>query len=499
MGGLFIRTSGILMHISSLPSPYGIGTFGKAAYHFVDFLAAAGQGYWQILPLGPTGPYDSPYQSFSTFAGNPYFIDLALLEEDGLLRAEDYVPIDWGDDPARVDYDRIFEHRFDVLHIAFSRLSGRDADDAARFARENAAWLDDYALYMALKFHFGGRPWTEWDGEIQRREESALARCTETLRGEINFWRFVQYLFYKQWAQLKQYANDNGVRIIGDVPIYVAHDSADVWANPSLFMLDEQLNPTLVAGCPPDAFSPTGQLWGNPIYRWDDMREDGYAWWMRRMRAAAAMCDMVRIDHFRGFDSYYAIPAGDKTAEYGRWQPGPGYDFFKALHKTLGRQRIIAEDLGLLTDSVHALRRKTGFPGMKVLQFAFDSREESDYLPHNHEKNCVVYTGTHDNDTVCGWFKTAPAADVRFCKRYLGIRKNDDRAMSLIRAAWASVGNTAVAPMQDFLGLGSEARMNTPSTVGGNWQWRALPDSLTPGLARRILALTKLYGRWSDR
>lgn len=497
--GFTIRSSGILMHISSLPSPYGIGTFGKDAYQFVDFLTAAGQSYWQILPIGPTSYGDSPYQSFSTFAGNPYFIDLDLLCEQGLLKKEDYAGLDWGSDPARVDYGKLYENRFRVLHIAFENQDEAHRQKVADFSAQNASWLDDYALYMALKFHFDGKSWSVWEDDIRLRRQDAVKRYTDLLHDEIDFWRFVQYLFFDQWGKLKQYANDNGVSIIGDIPIYVAHDSADVWANPALFVLDEDLHPTVVAGCPPDAFSKTGQLWGNPIYRWDEMKKDNYAWWMQRLKAATTMYDVVRIDHFRGFDSYYAIPAGDTTAENGVWQQGPGFEFFQCLRKTLGKKNIIAEDLGFLTDSVRALQKKTGYPGMKVLQFAFDSREQSDYLPHNYEKNCVVYTGTHDNDTVCGWFKTAPRADVRFCKRYLNIRRNDPRGMSMIRAAWASVGDTAIAPMQDFLELDSSARMNKPSTVGGNWQWRTLPNSLTSELAGEILSITKLYGRWCPR
>ncbi len=497
--GFTIRSSGILMHISSLPSPYGIGTFGKAAYDFVDFLTDSGQSYWQILPIGPTGYGDSPYQSFSTFAGNPYFVDLDELCDEGLLRTKDITAIEWGSDPTRVDYGKLYENRFHVLRAAYERQDDAHKRKVRAFSLQNASWLEDYALFMALKNHFGGKPWSEWAEDIRLREPSALREYSSLLHNDIGFWRFVQYLFFFQWDKLKRYANQNGISIIGDIPIYVAYDSADVWASPTLFVLDESLLPTVVAGCPPDAFSATGQLWGNPIYRWDEMKKDGYAWWMRRLQSATTIADVVRIDHFRGFDSYYVIPAADKTAENGVWQQGPGFDFFQVLRKTLGKRNIIAEDLGFLTDSVRKLQKKVGYPGMKVLQFAFDSREESDYLPHNYDKNCVVYTGTHDNDTVCGWFLSAPRADVRFCRRYLGIRRNDPRGMSLIRAAWASVGDIAIAPMQDFLELGGEARMNAPSTVGGNWQWRALPCSMSNGLARDILALTKLYGRWCQR
>ncbi len=493
------RSSGILMHISSLPSPYGIGTFGKAAYDFVDFLAQTGQRYWQILPIGPTGYGDSPYQSFSTFAGNPYFIDLDRLTKDGLLAEQDYKALDWGSDPANVDYYKLFLNRFGVLMAAYDRLDEDGHAQLAEFARKNAHWLDDYALYMAVKDSYGGQAWSEWEEDIRLRNPEALAHYRKRLAREIGFWQFVQYQFYRQWLALKRYANDKGICIIGDLPIYVAQDSADVWANPSLFQLDEALRPVKVAGCPPDAFSRTGQLWGNPLYRWDDQKEQVFAWWVKRMESASTLYDVVRIDHFRGFDSYYAIPAQDKTAEYGQWVQGPGYELFEALRAALGKQEIIAEDLGFLTPSVHALRKKTGYPGMKVLQFAFDSREENDYLPHNYEKNCMVYTGTHDNDTVCGWFKTAPRADVRFCKTYLNLGRKESKSWSFIRAAWASVGNTAIAPMQDFLELGSEARMNTPSTVGGNWVWRARADAFTPELAQEILEMTKLYGRGANR
>ncbi len=495
------RSSGILFHISSLPSPYGIGTFGKAATDFVDFLAEAGQRFWQILPIGPTGYGDSPYQSFSTFAGNPYFIDLDLLAADGLLTPQDYVNLDWGSDPERTDYDKLYRSRFRVLFAAYRHLDENKRASLAAFTRENAHWLEDYALYMALKDSLGGAPWSEWPQELRTRQPAALAHARARLAPEIDFWRFIQHRFTDQWLALKAYANRRGVRIIGDLPIYVAEDSADVWANPSLFELDDDLCPVRVAGCPPDAFSKTGQLWGNPLYRWTDRREAVFAWWVRRMKAAAAWYDVVRIDHFRGFDSYYAIPAKDKTAEHGQWVQGPGYALFEALRAGLGKQgkEIIAEDLGMLTRSVHTLRKKTGYPGMKVLQFAFDAKGDSDYLPHNHEKNCVVYTGTHDNDTVCGWLKTARRADARFCRQYLNLHRNEPVSWGFIRAAWASPGSTAIAPMQDFLSLGREARMNTPSTLGGNWVWRAHPGILTPALARDIYEITTLYGRRADR
>lgn len=491
------RSGGILMHISSLPSPCGIGTFGKAAYAFVDFLKAAGQSRWQLLPIGPTGYGDSPYQSFSTFAGNPYFIDLALLEQDGLLQASDYADLDWGDDPLRVDYGKLHLNRFSVLRVAYANLTAKGKSEVAAFARENADWLEDYALFMAVKARFDGAPWHQWEDGIHFREQGAMARYESLLTEEIGFWRFVQHTFFRQWRALKRYANQNGIRIIGDLPIYVAADSADVWAHPSLFLLDEQLCPTMVAGCPPDAFSRTGQLWGNPLYRWDVLQESGYAWWIARLRAATEQFDILRLDHFRGFDHYYAIPAKDKTAEHGVWLEGPGYAFFRALGQALGRRAIIAEDLGFLTDSVRALQKRTGYPGMKVLQFAFDAGGESEYLPHRYDKNCVVYTGTHDNDTALSWLAHARRADARFCRKYLNLRRGEPFAWALIRCAWASVGDTAIAPMQDFLSLGGEARMNTPSTLGGNWAWRMATDALSPALAARIRELTALYGRCS--
>lgn len=483
------------MHITSLPSRGGIGTFGEAAYRFVDFLAQAGQRFWQILPLGPTGCGDSPYQSCSTFAGNPYLIDLDFLCGQGLLLPEEYEPLALGTDPSRVDYDRLRSHRIRVLRKACGRVDEAWGRKAEEFMARQAFWLEDYALYMALKTQFDECPWTRWPEEIRLRYPEAVCRYTQSLHEEIRFWKLVQYLFFEQWFALKRYANEHGIFVIGDLPIYVAPDSADVWASPELFELDAELRPVAVAGCPPDAFSATGQLWGNPLYRWEHMKQDGYAWWAQRLRAAAVMFDTVRIDHFRGFDSYYVIPAGDATAENGQWRPGPGFAFFQAMQDALGPVRVIAEDLGMLTESVHELRRETGFPGMKVLQFAFDPWGQSTYLPHNHEQNCVAYTGTHDNDTSRGWFENAPQAERDFCGRYLNMRADDSPAYALIRAAWASVADTAIAPMQDFLELGSQARMNTPSTVGGNWQWRMLPDSPTPELAGQIYDLTALYGR----
>ena len=490
-----LRASGILLPVFSLPSPYGIGTFGRAAYRFVDFLSASGQKYWQILPVGPTSYGDSPYQSFSTFAGNPYFIDLDLLQKDGLLEKEEYDGLDWGNEPDRVDYAKLYENRYLVLRRAFSRGYPRERQQVEDFRLSQSRWIEDYALYMALKGEFGQQPWQAWEEDIRLRRPQALAQWRERLWEEIDFWVYLQYLFFKQWSALKRYANRRGIRIIGDIPIYVAEDSADTWSNPEIFWLDENLVPVKVAGVPPDGFSATGQLWGNPVYRWDILKQRGYDWWIERVRANVTIYDVLRIDHFRGFDTFYAVPYGDKTAQRGEWMPGPGMDLFSALKKELGELPIIAENLGYLTESVQQLLSDSGFPGMKVLEFAFDSREASDYLPHNYEKNCVVYTGTHDNDTVAGWFRTAPPEDVRFCKRYLRLNRHEGYHWGFIKGAWASVGDLAIAQMQDFLNLSSEARINRPSTLGGNWVWRLQKPMLTADLAKRIRSMTKLYSR----
>lgn len=484
-----------MLPIFSLPSNYGIGTFGRAAYRFVDFLSAAGQKYWQILPIGPTSYGDSPYQSFSTFAGNPYFIDLDMLRKDGLLEKGEYAAADFGEKGSDIDYAKLFKNRFPILRRAYVRGWKRDAQKVRQFRSENRGWIEDYALYMALKNHFKLKAWKYWDEDIRMRRPEAVEAWRKKLAKEVHFWIYLQYLFFKQWGALKTYANKHGIRIIGDIPIYVAEDSADAWANPDIFWFDEDLNPVKVAGVPPDGFSATGQLWGNPLYRWDTLKERGYDWWVARVRASVTMYDMVRIDHFRGFDTYYAVPYGDKTAERGEWMQGPGIELFQVLKEELGELNIIAEDLGYLTPSVRKLLADSGFPGMKVLQFAFDSREESDYLPHNYAKNCVVYTGTHDNDTVAGWFKTAPKEDVRFCRRYLRLTMREGYNWGFVKGAWASTGNLAIAQMQDFLNLGSEARINTPSTVGENWRWRAGKRMMTAGLAKEIRRMTKMYGR----
>ena len=489
------RSSGILMHITSLPSPYGIGTFGRSAYEFVDFLVKAGQKYWQILPLGSTGFGDSPYQSFSAFAGNPYYIDFDLLNKDGILRKEDYNTLDFGKNPEKINYEKIFKHKMAVLKIAFSKSKGRYKFKIEKFKEEHSNWLEDYALYMAVKEKFGLVSWQHWDVDIKLRKPKALKKYKDELREEIEYWVFLQYLFFKQYKELKQYANSNGVKIIGDIPIYVAEDSADTWANSEMFLLDELKKPTVVSGCPPDAFSVTGQLWGNPIYNWELLDKQGYKWWIERIRANIKLYDVTRIDHFRGFESYWEIPYGDETAENGTWVKGPGIKLFNAIKGALGEINIIAEDLGFLTDEVINFRIHSGYPGMKVLQFAFDSREESDYLPHNYDKNCVVYTGTHDNDTVNGWFKNTNIEDVAFAVKYLTLNEEEGYNWGFIRGALSSVGNLAVAQMQDYLGLGEEDRMNIPSTVGENWQWRVKKEDLSDMLSDKIYKITKLYGR----
>ena len=493
-----MRTSGVLMPISSLPSPYGIGTMGKQAKKFVDFLDKAGQKYWQILPICPTSYGDSPYQSFSSFAGNPYFIDLEYLCKDKLLTKKECGSFDWGGSEKYIDYGIMYISRYKLLKKAYARFVKNIPDDYVQFCKTEAEWLDEYALFMALKDANDGVAWFEWDEDLKKRKPEAIEAAKKEYADDIDFYKMLQYLFFKQWRQLKAYANSKNIEIIGDVPIYVAGDSADVWANPKQFYLDEDLNPIEVAGCPPDAFSADGQLWGNPLFRWDVMKKDGYTWWTKRISAMADLYDIIRIDHFRGFDSYYAIPAEDDTAKNGEWKEGPGMDLFKVLEKKLGKLPIIVEDLGFLTPSVIKLLKDSGFPGMKVVQFAFDSREDSDYLPHNYPKNCVVYTGTHDNDTVMGWMKTAPKSAVKFAKEYLNLTKEEGYNWGMMRAAWSSVADMAIVPMQDILGLGSEARINTPSTIGENWKWRATADQIDNSIAKKLRKCMKMYARLNE-
>ena len=492
------RASGILMPISSLPSPHGIGTFGKAAYDFADFLHAAGQKYWQVLPLGPTGYGDSPYQSFSTYAGNPYFIDLDLLIEDGLLTKQEVAACDRGGDPARVDYGLLYETRFDLLAKAAARGWKKDREAVDAFERENADWLPDYALFMALKRANGMRPWTEWPEALRLREPETLERSRAEREEDIALFVYIQFLFFRQWRELKQYINGLGIRIIGDLPIYVAPDSADVWAEPEFFQLDEENLPVRVAGVPPDYFTADGQLWGNPLYDYDAMRRDGYSWWIRRVAGAAKLFDVIRIDHFRGFASYWSVPAGEKTARNGKWVKGPGLDLVKRLTDWFCGVDFIAEDLGYPGAEVTELLEGSGLPGMKVLQFAFDSRDESDYLPHAYPERCVCYTGTHDNTTLAAWFDEAKPADVRKAIRYLGLNEDEGFCEGVLRGGMGSVAELFVAQMQDWLGLGAEARMNTPGKPDGNWQWRMLPRQTTKKLAKQIREMTVLYGRYKE-
>ena len=490
-----MRSGGVLMHISSLPSPYGIGTMGDVAVKFVDFLKEAGQTYWQMLPVCPTSYGDSPYQSFSSFAGNPYFIDLDYLCQDRLLTKEECESYDWGANETEVDYGILYENRYQLLKKAYARFKEDTPKDYLTFCKEEADWLDNYALFMALKDANGGAAWFTWEDDLKFRKEEALEKVKKEKADEIDFWKMIQYLFYKQWWELKDYANTNGIQIIGDVPIYVAGDSADVWASPEQFYLDEELNMIDVAGCPPDAFSEDGQLWGNPLFRWDVMKKDGYTWWTKRIKAMSKLYDVVRIDHFRGFDSYYAIPAKDKTARNGEWREGPGMDLFRTLEAKLGKLNIIVEDLGYLTPSVIQLVKDSGFPGMKLIQFAFDTRADGDYLRLNYPVHSVVYTGTHDNDTILGWLQTAPKESVEFAKDYLRLTKTEGYNWGMMKGAWASVSELAIVTMQDILGRGSEARMNTPSTLGTNWKWRMKDGELTETLAKKLKRCMQMYGR----
>ena len=496
------RASGILLHPTSLPGPYGVGDLGPAADRFVDFLASAGQSYWQILPLGPTGYGDSPYQTFSAFAGNPLLISPQRLVEDGLLPSDalDAVPALPAD---HVDYGRVILYKKRLLERAFAHYRERAAPDLRRevdgFAVAQRSWLEPFALFMALKDAHGGRPWTEWERDIAARKPAALTRWGERLAREIQGHVYNQYLFFTQWGRLKRYAAGKNIRIIGDAPIFVAHDSADCWAHPELFYLESDGQPTVIAGVPPDYFSATGQRWGNPLYRWDVLAADGYAWWIARLRAVLATVDVLRLDHFRGFAGYWAIPGTAPTAETGSWEPGPGMPFFEAVERALGRLPIIAEDLGVITPDVVALRDRFGFPGMKVLQFAFGGDAENGDLPHNYEHNYVVYTGTHDNDTSAGWYATATPHERERLRAYAHSEGTGDNpaavAWDLIRLAQASVADTAVAPLQDLLGLGSAARMNLPGRPGGNWQWRYASGTLTHELIDRVATLGRLYGR----
>lgn len=489
-----MRESGILLHITSLPGPYGVGTMGKEAFRFVDFLSAAGQSYWQLLPLNPTSFGDSPYQSTSTCAGNPYLIDLDTLVEEGLLKKEELDGVTWCDTPDRVNYGILYAQRYKVLALAHKRfVPGKDYE---AFCRENRDWLPEYCLFMALKEKNGGASWLDWPRLEKLHDEKTLAKRSQELSGTISFHSFLQFQFYRQWNALRGYAARKGIRIIGDVPIYVPVDSVDVWANPQLFLLDENRRPKVVAGCPPDAFTEDGQLWGNPIYDWQAMGKCGYRWWIDRLSAAAKMYDTVRIDHFRGFESYWEVPAGDKTARNGRWVKGPGKDFIRTIQQALPGLDFIAEDLGFVTQGVRELLDYSGYPGMKLIQFAFDSREQSDYLPHLYPVNSVCYTGTHDNATIKQWLSDTCPEDLALAKAYLGLNGEEGYIWGLLRGGMASVSQLFVAQMQDYLELGEEARMNIPGLLSPvNWSWRALTGFDSPELAAKIRNMVKIFGR----
>ena len=495
--GIEMRRNGMLLPIASLPSPYGIGGFSKEAYEFIDLLEETGQKLWQILPLGPTSYGDSPYQSFSTFAGNPYFIDLDTLAEKGWLTKEACEASDYGDNESYIDYGRIYNSRFVLLKQAFLNSDILSDEKFTEFCKDNQHWLPDYALYMALKNQNDGKSWIEWEEEIRLRKPEAVECYKRELEEECNFYEFLQYEFHEQWTKVKEYAHKKGIQIVGDVPIYVAFDSADTWANPELFQLDEKNLPLGVAGCPPDAFSATGQLWGNPLYNWAYHKKTGYDWWLKRIAYCFDLYDIVRIDHFRGFDEYYSIPYGDETAVNGHWEKGPGMDLFNTVKEKLGELDIIAEDLGFLTESVFQLLKDSGYPGMKVLQFAFDPSEDSDYLTYKYQRNCVVYTGTHDNDTTAGWFEKLSDGDKEVALRYMNsfYTPKEEQHWDLIALAMRSTADTCIIPVQDFLGLGSEARINMPSTLGDNWKWRMTKGAFSEELKEKIRRMTKLYGR----
>lgn len=490
------RSSGILLHITSLPSACGIGNLGKEARAFIDFLKKSGQKYWQILPIGPCGYGDSPYQSFSAFAGNPYLIDPDRLVEEGFLFREELDAVCWGNTPSRTDYGVLYEKRMPLLHKAFERFRTEHEEELAAYTRKEEDWLPEYALFMAVKKKYGDGPWTKWPKEIRLHKEESVERFRAELSEEINFYCFLQYEFDLQWKGLLDYAHQSGIRIIGDIPIYVPLDCADVWTAPENFQLKRTRRPRVVAGCPPDAFSKNGQYWGNPIYDWEKMREDGFSWWLRRIGSAKRHFDVVRIDHFRGLESYWSIPAENRTARRGHWEKGPGKAFVDAVRNAFPDMDLIAEDLGYLTPEVMELVRYSGWPGMKVLEFAFDPREPGMYLPHTYPENCVCYTGTHDNETLIQWCEGQSGEVIAYARDYLKIPENEDLAEAIIRAGLQSKAGLFMIQMQDYLRLGKEARMNHPGRLlPENWSWRLVPGQLTDGLCERILALSRAAGR----
>lgn len=488
------RKSGLLLHITSLPGPYGIGTLGDNAKKFIDFLFEAGQSYWQVLPVGPTSYGDSPYQSFSTFAGNPYLIDLDYLRKDGLLNQEDLDQLGHDYDPERVDYSRIYHERFNILRKAFRNFNLND-ESFRDFLKKEDFWLQDYALFMAIKDHHEGKSWIEWSDNFKKRDADTIKTFKHEFNDNISFYQFLQFKFYQQWNDLSDYAHFKNIELIGDIPIYVAIDSSDVWANPSLFKLEEDYSPKFVGGCPPDAFSDDGQLWGNPVYDWYENKKTGYKWWIERIRASFKLFDVIRIDHFRGFESYWEIPGKDDTAANGRWVTGPGYELFKAIKEELGDLPIIAEDLGYMTKEVYEFRKQTAFPGMKIIQFAFNEEMNSEHIPHNYTSDFVVYAGTHDNETLGGWLRANEGTEMmNRARAYGNLTHGEGYHWGIIRMAMNSVANTAIFQVQDLLNLGNEARMNEPSTVGTNWTWRLkeFPEGI-------VLEKLHFYTKNSDR
>ena len=490
------RGAGLLLPVSSLPSPYGIGTFGKAGFDFVDLLVEAKQKYWQVLPLGPTSYGDSPYQSFSAFAGNPYFIDIDTLISEGLLEQSEVDEHFWGDEEDKVDYEAIYNSRFVILKKAFARSNHQKEKEYIQFCNENSYWIDDYSLYMAIKNHFDNKEWLLWEEDIRFRKPNAVKKYEKELKEEVEFWKFCQFKFYEQWFILKAYANEKGIQIIGDIPLYVAMDSSDVWVHGDLFELDERKRPINIAGVPPDFFSETGQRWGNPLYDWDKMEQNDFDWWRKRMQSSSKLYDVVRIDHFIGIVRYFRIPAECETAEHGKYKKGPGNKLTKVIMESIGDAKIIAEDLGVMIPSVRKLMDRTGFPGMKILQFAFNSGSDNEYLPHNFNScNTVVYGGTHDNQTMVGYLKTIDKVEEEYALEYLGVKRKKDIPDAIIKAAYASNAAVAIFQVQDILKLNDRARMNLPSSLGGNWQWRMAEGQLTEECIKRLNKLADTYGR----
>lgn len=496
MSSKLVRGAGILMPISSLPSPYGIGTLGKEAYRFADWLCEAGQKYWQVLPVGPTSFGDSPYQSFSAFAGNPYFIDPEILIEEGLIDEECVSGIVWSDEEDRVNYSCLFENRFKILKKAFLNSTHKEEREYISFCEKNSFWLDDYALFMSLKEYFDNRSWTEWNEDIKFRRAGEVKVYEEKLAEEIDFWRFCQYKFFKQWGKLKKYVNERGIRIIGDIPLYVSLDSADVWANNYLFEMDEERRPSCVAGVPPDCFSEEGQLWGNPIYNWQVMEQENFEWWRKRMLSCAELYDVIRIDHFIGIVRYYAIPFGSVNAKNGEWRTGPGKKLTEVISDSVGEASVIAEDLGVIVPPVRELIEDTGWPGMKIFEFAFDGQPHNEYLPHNYKNsNCVLYAGTHDNDTIKGFVDKAYDYQREQILDYIGADSIAEIPRRMIQVSYMSIADVVIIQMQDVLELGTEARMNTPSTIGANWQWRAVKGQINYEDAHWLRRYAGIYGR----